>query len=262
MLGKGSRGRGLGDLVKRNKRMKKVIGLCAWLVLFAACHRQDGNRAAIEGEFSDCAGVKIILQEMDTRSIRTVDSIVPDNTGKISFSPVIRESGFWLLKAPSGKILVMLLNAGDQVALKGSLRDFPDNIMLKGPQDAMLLNGFFHATRQNERMVDSLEALLIDRQDSAGYFELTQKIDHSFRQIWERQRSLETDFLDKNPGSLGSLVVLNFAFGMSPVLSPERDLAYYRQLDSALSIKLPGNKHVMFHHKRVMEFERQMKLRK
>ena len=242
--------------------MDKIFRVCTLLVLFAACHRPDGNRAAIVGEFSDCAGVKITLQEMDTHNIRTVDSIVMANTGKISFSPVIKEPGFWLLKGASGKILVMLLNAGDQVELTGSLRDFPDRIILKGSKDAMLLNGFFHDTRRNERMVDSLEALLIDRQDSAGYFELTQKIDYSFRQIWERQRSLETDFLDKNPGSLGSLVVLNFAFGMSPVLSPEKDLAYYRQLDSALSIKLPGNKHVMFHHKRVMEFERQMKLRK
>jgi len=68
----------------------------------------------------------------------------------------------------------------------------------------MLLNEFFRSTRKNERQVDSLEMLLMDRQDSAGYSELTEKIDAAFRQIWERQRSFEMAFINKNPKSLAS----------------------------------------------------------
>jgi hypothetical protein len=60
-------------------------------------------------------------------------------------------------------------------------------------------------------------------------------------------------FIDNHPASLASLIVLNYAFGMSPVLSPDEDSAYYQKLDSTLSRQFPGNKHVKFHHRRIME---------
>jgi hypothetical protein len=146
---------------------------------------------------------------------------------------------------------VLMLNPGDKIDLSGSARDFPDNVVVKGPKEAMLLNDFFRHTRANERQVDSLEMLLAERQDSSDYYQLTQKLDTPFRQIWDRQRSYEMTFIDNNSGSLASLVVLNYAFGMSPVLSPEEDFAWYRKLDSALFVKFPENKHVKFHHQRV-----------
>jgi hypothetical protein len=199
---------------------------------------------------------------MDTREIHVIDSVVLEQSGKFSFNPAIEEPGFWLLKAPSGKILVLLLDAGDSIELSGSARDFPDNVILKGPADAMLLNDFFSYTRHNESEVDSLEMLLIERQDSADYYPLTQKLDTLFRSIWERQRAFEIDFLTKHPESLASLIILNYAFGLSPVLSPEEDFHYYELLDSALIMRYPDNKHVKFHHQRVLEFRQKTQVRK
>jgi len=43
---------------------------------------------------------------------------------------------------------------------------------------------------------------------------------------------------------------------MSPVLSPEEDFKYYQKLDSALVQVFPENKHVKFHHQRVLEYKR------
>jgi len=238
-----------------------VVWLFALLFLFCSCQHPAGNRAMVNGNLADATGLKLTLQEMDTREIHSIDSVLPDRSGKFTFNPVIKESGFWLIKAATGKILVLLLNAGDQVELTGSTRDFPDNVIVKGTKETMLLNDFFRFTRINEREVDSLEMLLIDRQDSAGYFELTQKLDTSFRQIWERQRTFEMAFINKNPGSLASLVVLSYAFGMAPVLSPEDDFAYYLKLDSALFQAFPENKHVKYHHQRVLEYKRKASLK-
>jgi hypothetical protein len=126
----------------------------------------------------------------------------------------------------------------------------------------MLLHDFFVYTRLNERKVDSLEMLLVEQQDSSGYYLLTQRLDTSFRQIWESQVLYEKEFIDKHPGSLASLVVLNYAFGMSPVLSPEEDFEYYAKLDSVLFKKFPENKHVQYHHQRVTALLRNMQKRK
>ncbi len=226
------------------------------MMLFLVSCNSTGDKPVISGKLEKAAGLKLVLQEMDTREIHPVDSAVPGKDGTFGFNPVVTDGGFWLLKAPSGKIMVLLLNPGDRITLAGSAAGFPDKVTMTGPVDAMLLNTFFQSTRGHEREADSLETLLLDKQDSCGYYALTQKIDAAFRQIWDKQRLLEVEFINKHPGSLASLVVLNYAFGQSPVLSPEQDLSYYRETDSVLFSKYPGNKHVKFHHQRVQELEK------
>ncbi|MCX6306776.1 MAG: DUF4369 domain-containing protein [Bacteroidetes bacterium] len=239
------------------RSMVKITSASGFLfvVLFSSCQHGSVGVATVSGTFTDAGGLKLIFQEMDTHEIHSVDSVVPDQGGTFVFSPVIKEPGFWLIKAPSGKILVLFLNAGDQVDLTGSMRDFPDNVVMEGPKEAMLLNEFYRHTRNNERQVDSLEMLLIDRQDSSDYYQLTQKLDTNFRDIWENQRNYETAFINNHTGSLAALVVLNYAFGMSPVLSPVEDSIYYQRLDSALFNIYPENKHVKFHHQRVLDLK-------
>jgi hypothetical protein len=233
--------------------MKKILTAVhiSMLLLISSCQQHPGNAAAVKGTFTDAGGFKLILEEMDIREIHPVDSIAPDQEGQFKFSVPLKESGFWLLKAPTGKILVLLLNPGDQVYLSGSTHDFPDNVSIKGPEGAMLLNDFYRKTRLNERKVDSLEMLLAERQDSSDYYNLTKKLDASFQEVWESQRSDEMAFIDHHVTSLGALIVLNYAFGMSPVLSLEEDFGYYVKLDSALFRMFPENKHVKFHHQRV-----------
>ena len=229
------------------------------VVMFTmSCQHPSGKLASIRGNLTGASGFKLVLQEMDTKEIHAMDSVIPGKDGKFSFSPLITEPGFWLLKSPSGKIMVLLLNAGDEVELSGNFSDFPDNVLLKGPGETMLLNDFFRRTRMNERKVDSLEMLLVERQDSADYYQLTQKLDTSFKQIWDSQRSEEMKFIDAHPGSLASLVALNYAFGMSPVLSLDEDYIYYQKLDSVLFRKFPDNKHVKFHHQRVAGYKRKV----
>jgi len=92
--------------------MKKFITsrILPILLLVSSCHHPLGNQAVIQGDLADTSGLKLTLQEMDTREIHSIDSVVPDHSGKFNFSPVMNEPGFWLVKAPNGKILVLLLN--------------------------------------------------------------------------------------------------------------------------------------------------------
>jgi len=233
-----------------------AFGSITILIFLFSCHPPDVNRAVIQGTLTDAAGEKLTLMVMDVREIHPLDSVVLDPAGMINFKLAVKEPGFWLLRAKTGKILVILLHPGDRVILSGSMRDFPDHVGLKGSEEATQLNDFFTYTRKNEHQVDSLEMLLVERQDSADYFQLTQKLDTAFRMIWEKQRSFETDFINQHPGSLASLIVLNYAFGLNTVLSPPDDLRYFEKTDSALMQTYPGNKHVKFHHERVLEFQR------
>jgi hypothetical protein len=236
-----------------NTITKSAISL---LLLLASCQQPLEVKTLISGKLTNANGFKLTLQEMGTHEIKTIDSIVLDTNGKFGFTPFVTEPGFWLLKSPEGKILVLLLSAGNQVEITGDAFEFPNNLLINAPKETILLNEFFQYTHQNERMVDSLEILLAERQDSSDYYQITQQFDTVFRTIWNNQLDYEKTFINTHSGSLASLIVLNYAFGMSPVLSPEEDFLYYEKVDSALFQKFPENKHVKFHHQRVMELKR------
>jgi hypothetical protein len=230
--------------------LKPAFKWLFFLLIFTACNHR-GESVHISGILPDGMGTMLVLQEMDTKEIHSLDSVEIGPGGKFSFIRAINEPGFWLLKAPTGRILVLLVHPGDDVSISGKFSGFPDHTLVNGPEDAVRLNEFFRQTRPRERLVDSLEMLLLAGQDSDNYYQLTRQVDSMFRLTWEKQRSLEKAYIDRDPASLGSLVVLNYAFGRNPVLNPDSDFAWYLKTDSALQKACPGNRHAVYHHQRV-----------
>lgn len=237
-----------------------LIFLCGGVFLFS-CNLANRGRSTITGRLSGAGGEQFILQELGPTEVQRVDSVVADEKGSFIFKVSPAGQCFYLLQSKSGRVLVLTLDENERAEVSGGFDEFPDMTRLEGTPDNILLQSFFEFTRKNERKVDSLEMLLVEHQDSADYYVLTLKLDAAFKQIWEKQRHFEQGFIDKNSGSLVSLIVLNYAFGMSPVLSPEEDSAWYVKLDKSLNAGFPDNKHVKYHHQRVMEFRRQQEVK-
>ncbi len=241
--------------------MKILTLLACVILLLTGCNQSEQGKAMISGKLTDASGERLILQELGSTELHNLDSVTVDTGGHFLFELAPAERGFYLLQAGSGKVLVVTLDKGEQVIVTGDFAEFPDRTRIEGSADNALLQSFFEFTRKNEQRVDSLENLLVERQDSADYYPLTLRLDTAFKQIWELQRDYEKSFIDQNPGSLVSLIVLNYAFGMSPVLSPAEDSVYYLKLDKSLGAKYPDNKHVAYHHQRIMEFRRQQEVK-
>ncbi|MEI7983683.1 MAG: DUF4369 domain-containing protein [Bacteroidota bacterium] len=239
-----------------NLKVRDKTILLLFFLILSSCGRLQQKQAIVYGQLKEGKGEKIVLTELETKTIRKVDSVTLDTDGSFRFTVNLPETGFYMVHAPSGKVIVMLLNPGDTVNLSGMFPEFPDQVVLQGTGETGLLDEFFRFTRRNENAVDSLELLLAENQDSSGYFGLTQRVDTAFKNIWDRQRAYELEFIGKHPSSLVSLIVLNYAFGLNGILSPETDFACFERLDSSLTKSYPENKHVKYHHQRLMEYQR------
>ena len=64
------------------------------MLLLGSCQQTFRKSACISGNFSDATGIKLVLQEMETKEIRIIDSVTLDNSGSFRFDPVISEPGF------------------------------------------------------------------------------------------------------------------------------------------------------------------------
>ncbi|MCK9219025.1 MAG: DUF4369 domain-containing protein [Bacteroidales bacterium] len=221
-----------------------------------SCTSQPAGKVILTGQLKNGSGEKLILSELDTKTINKIDSVTLDVKGSFQTKLAPSQPGFYLLQAASGKVMVLFIQPDDIIRLQGDFTNFPDFVAIKSNREAESLNDFFRFTHRNERHVDSLENILVEHEGDPDYPELTQQIDTVFKTIWDGQKRYEINYINTHLSSLTSLIVINYAFGMNSVLGMEEDLPLYLKLDSSLIKLYPENKHVKFHHQRVMEHKK------
>jgi hypothetical protein len=237
---------------------------CFIIILFILSCSNKGRKETsviISGQIKYTTGMKIYLQEIDLQDIKTLDSAVISPQGKFSLSYNASDQGFYLLKLQDGKFITLHLNKGEKLTITGDLKTFPRYYAITGSKGSVLLKEFYDHTARNKEKGDSLMAILHTHQYASDYYQLTISFDNLFQDIWHDQRNYEKSFIDKNLNSLSTLIVLNYAFGPRPVLSEEEDFDYYLKVDSAMMKLFPANKHVIYHHKRIAEFQRQKQVK-
>jgi len=227
-------------------------------LLFSCNRKQEADRFTIQGQFSNSRREKIVLYEMDVKEVIPLDSSNIGNDGTINFSHKLDQPGFYFLTFPGGRRVILLMKRGENILLKGDLKELSSDFMISGSEGSELLEGFFHATLKNKIRIDSVKRALRNKEGSEDFLRFSMTADSLFFRISGDQKKLEKDFIDRNPQSLASLIVLNYSFGQKPVLTMEEDLSYYRKLTGLYRI-YPKNKHVLFHLARISLFMNNLK---
>jgi len=223
------------------------------LLSISSCSVKKNSNATISGMISEAPGQTLVLQELDLENSTALDSVTLNGEGKFSFSVQVKKTGLYMLRLPKLAPLVLEVNPGDSIKILGSFKFFPGDVTIEGSGNSLDLLGFLNASDQNEKKFDSLEILLISHQEDPDFAKLSDKLDELLKPLWENQRALEITYIEDHPASLTSLLALNHGLSTSPLLTFEDDSIYFLKLDSSLNKAFPGNKHVDFHHKRIIQ---------
>ncbi len=248
--------------------MNRCAAICQIMILlFCSCSQQKTCNTIISGRIQDAgsrmqdAGARmrdagsrmLLLQELGLDRSTNIDSVILNNEGKFLFRLSSDSTRMYLLRLTEHAPLVLEIVPGDSVKVVGAFSSFPEDVTISGSLNSSDLQGFFKVSAKNKVSFDSIQNILISRQDDPDFAKLTSTLDELARPIWERQKTLEKDYIDKHPASLTSLLVLNHALSLSPVLKFDEDSLYFLRLDSSLNHAFPGNKHAEFHHKRIIQ---------
>ncbi len=239
--------------------MKRFCLFLVFIALGFSCVREKkAGTFTIHGSFSNSKAEKLLLCEMDVREVITLDSASIGKDGKVSFSYQLDQPGFFMLKFPGGRQLILVMKKGEDLTITGNLRDTAGGLNLSGSPESQLLDTFFQTTMKNKVRIDSLKRVLRNHEGLDDFLRFSMTADSIFSRISEDQKKSEMGFIDRNPQSLASLIVLNYSFGPKPVLTMEEDLPYYQKLTSLYRI-YPKNKHVLFHMARVSQYLNNLK---
>jgi len=241
------------------KQVDKIIVLLLSLVIFSCSESTKKEGGVVSGKIQNASGEKVVFRELDVDSYHDLDSATLDDIGFFRFSCDPSDAGFYMLRFVSGEYILLLVEKGDEVYVEADLGKQPFNYTVTGNAGSVILREFYAQTRRNLIKADSLRSVLMEKRESPDFYRLSLSFDTLFMKIVNDQKVLERKFIKQNPGSLTSLIVLNHKFGLTPVMKMENDFSVFFDLDSALSTSYPENKHVIFHHQRVIDYKRQEK---
>jgi peroxiredoxin len=226
--------------------------------LFSCSNEEKQGTAFITGSIPELGGQWIYLEELEVKKLVKIDSVRVDQKGKFEFNIRLNEPAFYMLQVSYENRLTLLLDKNEKVEIKCQTKSFADECQIQGSPGSILLLDFEQFMMNQKRRIDSLAEVFYAYEDNPDFLKKKVELDSIYTVIVENQRNYVTEFVDKNPGSLASLLVINRKLGNSKVLDEEEDFIYFHRIDSALMISYPNNMNTIDHHNRVEEVRGKM----
>src|SRR4030042_5221884 len=188
---------------------------------------------SIKGEY-------ILLDELKSDRLLTVDSVKVADDGTFSFTRKIDFPSFYLLKTDNSSFLTMLLNTGEKVeitAYRDSL-NFP--VSLSGSEGTELLTAYNIKLREIIDRLSSLHDIYMQNLDKPELPLVMERLDSLAQGYLNEINQYTRNYIDENIASLVSLVALYQQVAPGEyVLHPQNDLDYYIKVDSAMWLLYP-----------------------
>lgn len=232
------------------------------IFFFQAC-RQSGapGRTTITGSFPMFKGKTIVLNEINKLNTSPLDTTVLSEQGEFRFKFERDSAGLYLLKLDNKNYLTLVLDGERKVHITSTSSMIRGDYTVEGSEQSQRYGEYEKALEINKKIVDSLAQAYNKGQATSGFSTLERQMEDEYVEVFAEQKQLTERYLEDNCGSLSTLLVLNRRFGQKRILTEEEDGRYFLLVDSCLSAKYPGNKHLLEHKRRVGNVVRQMEMR-
>lgn len=242
--------------IKFSKILSFII--LAQFILFSCSSLPDKQTSSITGKMVGSAGKKITLEKLSVDDLLVIDSTMVNNKDEFSFSVNPEETTFCLLRFEDGNFITLVLNPHDHLEINAVADSFPPHYRVAGNEDSRILQHYYTETFQRQMTFDQLREEFFSSTQLAGFYQIKERIDQELKKLISDQRNFTIQTIEKNPGSLASLLLLNQRFANLMMIDREKDFQWFELLDSTLLTKYPQNTHVLEHHRRVADFRKQL----
>ncbi len=231
------------------------------LMLFAmSCQSQKQGKEAdhfiLKGKLENADQVVLLLQELTTRELATLDSFCTDATGMFVYRGKTEEAGFFILRIDDSNYITLLIEPGEELFITGDANNLAYSYAVDGSEGSSLLAAYYREIHDNNQRLDSLREMYIAKRHTEEFAEIRDELKASFRALFKDQQQYVQNFIKKNPRSLASIIALYQYFGNRLLMSEEEDFFYFESLSGSLSEIYPTNKHVMDLNRRVSQQKR------
>ena len=235
--------------------------ICIFLLAFTfACQDSlHSERCLISGKVEGNFKGHFKLIELGITETVLMDSAAVDKEGLFQIELTNDSTNIFALQLDNDVAFTLIIGSGDTVNINIDLSCNPVFSQASGNQESSWISSYEQHTRLNLYKIDTLRVLFERSKDDPGFFAIRSLIDQAYQEILIDQRIYAREFIEKHPGSMAALVVLNRNFKQISLFDEYEDISYYSMLDTFLLASYPGNKHALKHHEITEKLKKQIK---
>ena len=228
---------------------KKILFGLSIVALIVSCGKK--NTFTIEGTLQNGAGKQIVIEEIAPKNLIPIDTITLDNNGHFSFSYEMPYQSFYTVKISEKDFITLLPDYNETITIIGDYQFLSPTYQVKGsPGSVQLwqLNDFYlYGTQRLDSIARAFDRLVADCKGDTNCIK-SQKplLDSVYVSARREQQEYIISFIDRNKGSLATLIALYKPFNGKALINPTTaDFYYYEQVIAGLEQSAPDNPHTV-----------------
>ncbi|MGZ4034290.1 MAG: redoxin family protein [Bacteroidia bacterium] len=223
------------------------------IVLIAACSNANSGSSSsgfeLKGKLGNAHGDTLYLEQMATDGLKAVDTAILNENGEFTMNPVIKEVGFYRLKASDKNFATFIFDTNQKVTVTGDVTDLGNTYNVEGSADSKLFWEVNQASAKNYKKRDSLQKTFqafvnVAKMDSLRIDSMSNALEKPYTELVNQHNEYLKNFIDKNPSSFASLAAIQ-------QLQPEEFMDSYIKLDEGLFKKYPNSPYIKAFHEGV-----------
>jgi thiol-disulfide isomerase/thioredoxin len=222
-------------------------------LLSSACSSPNSESASgfeLKGKLGNAHGDKIILEQMATDGMKSIDTAVLDENGEFTMNPKITEIGFYRLKTSEKNFATFIFDADQKVSITGDVANLGNTYTVEGSVDSKLFWEINQASAESYRKRDSLQKIFqafvnITKMDSLRIDSMSNALEKPYTELVDAHNIFLKNFIEKNSASFASLAAIQ-------QLQPDEFTDTYSKLDEGLFAKYPNSPYIKAFHEGVI----------
>lgn len=221
--------------------MKKIFLILLVLAAFiSACKKPNGF--VISGKITNAEEKYLYLDELKVAASVPIDSVKIEKDGSFEFKGKIDYPNFFLLRLSGQNFLTLLVDTTEKITVYGDAANFSRDYIVEGSPGSLLVQELNNRLTVTKHKLDSIRSRLIVFRTREGYGAEKARWEQQLIDIKKSQIEYSTDFVQKHPFSMASVLALYQKFDDANYVV--QDLQSLKVAASALNSVFPKSEHV------------------
>lgn len=230
-------------------KIKKLILFLIPVLALSSCGKK--NTFTIEGTLQGGAGKRVYIEEIAPKEIIPIDTIQLDNNGHFVFTYEMPYQSFYNIKVNDVDFVTLLPDYGETITFTGDYNRLSPTYEVQGSHGSVLLwqlNDFYkYGLLRLDSIARAYDKLVADCKGDANCIKKQKPLlDSIYVDANNEQQQYIISFIERNKGSLATLIALYKPFNGKPLINPHtEDFFYYEEVADGLDEVLSENPHTI-----------------
>ena len=217
-----------------------------FIFFFVSCKEKKELKKysfALSGAISNPTEQYLILSEVGKSGFSQNDTISLDKEGVFSKNIEMQEPTLYSL-ALGNEYIIICPTIGEQISIKASGSNFSGTYNIEGSPESELLK---ELNKENYNVRLSLKSMSeeLSKADTAKLDSIRTSIIEKYTSTKQYQEKITSDFINKNLGSLTTLIALYRTFDGFALFDYNQSLEMHKKVLQGLKQTLPNNQHTL-----------------